>query len=275
MMNKRGGTMGAHPFFSIIVVSFNAEKYIASTIRSILDQEFSDFEIIVKDGISQDNTVNSVPDDDRVRIYIEKDTGIYDAMNQAVDYATGKYVLFLNCGDSFYDRSVLARASDALQGKENLCLYGNNFREGMLKKQSPAVTAYSLFRSSLCHQSVFFPMSAFRNGYRYREDFKITADHELMLNLYSNGIPFEYIDYPVCCYQGGGVSETRKGMQKLNEERRLIRKQYFSLYQRVMYAFRYRLTLPTMRKLLRTIIKSPKADELYRKIMNFYYAHSK
>ena len=106
--------------FSIIVVCLNAGDKLHKTIESILSQTESDYEIVVKDGGSTDGSVKTLLTDDKMRVYCEADTGIYDAMNQALSHAKGEYVCFLNCGDYFYDRTVLKQVRqqlDKVQGR--------------------------------------------------------------------------------------------------------------------------------------------------------------
>ena len=89
--------------FSIVVVCLNPGEKLAATINSILAQQYGNYEIIIKDGGSKDGSIEKLPADSRIRLFSEKDSGIYDAMNQALSRINGQYVLFLNCGDLFYD----------------------------------------------------------------------------------------------------------------------------------------------------------------------------
>ena len=77
-------------FFTIITVTFNAEAGIEKTLKSILSQSFSDYEIIIKDAGSCDSTLSLIPDDPRISVVTRPDTGIYDGMNQAIDISKGK-----------------------------------------------------------------------------------------------------------------------------------------------------------------------------------------
>ena len=75
------------PFFSVIVVSLNAGGLIGLTVSSALSQTCDDYEIIVKDGKSTDDTLNNIPEDGRIKLFSEPDRSLYDAMNQAISYS--------------------------------------------------------------------------------------------------------------------------------------------------------------------------------------------
>lgn len=87
--------------FSILVVTLNAEKEIDATIESIQAQSYQNYEVVIKDGLSKDNTLKHIPKDDRYKVYSQRDTSVYDGMNQAIECASGEYIIFLNAGDAF------------------------------------------------------------------------------------------------------------------------------------------------------------------------------
>ena len=101
--------------FSIIVVCLNPGTKLNQTLDSILAQNCPDFEVIVKDGGSRDGSIESMRTDGRIHLYQEPDHSIYEAMNQAVSHVTGDYILFLNCGDLFYDKEVLAHTAQFME----------------------------------------------------------------------------------------------------------------------------------------------------------------
>ena len=84
--------------FSIITVCLNAGNDLLETVESTLKQSYDEFEIIVKDGFSKDCSIEKLPQNKKVCVYQEKDKSVYDAMNQAIAYATGDYCLFINEG---------------------------------------------------------------------------------------------------------------------------------------------------------------------------------
>ena len=111
--------------FSIIVVCLNPGTKLNQTLDSILAQTCPDFEVIVKDGGSRDGSIESMRTDGRIHLYQEPDHSIYEAMNQAVSHVTGDYILFLNCGDLFYDKEVLAHTAQFMEQHWN-CIFAED-----------------------------------------------------------------------------------------------------------------------------------------------------
>ena len=106
--------------FSIIVVCYNAGEKLEKTIASIRRQTEDDYEIIVQDGLSADGSVERLSAAADLRLFRERDEGIYDAMNRAVSHAAGKYLFFLNCGDYFADEEVLAKVKREIAGNSGM-----------------------------------------------------------------------------------------------------------------------------------------------------------
>ena len=89
---------------SIITATYNSENTISDTIESVLAQSYQDWELIIKDGGSEDNTIeicNKLAEKatGRMRVISSPDKGIYDAMNQGIEAATGEEVGILNSDD--------------------------------------------------------------------------------------------------------------------------------------------------------------------------------
>lgn len=102
--------------FSIITVTYNAEKTLPYTLESIKSQTLQDFEYVLIDGASSDETVALVVDapfPDK-RIFSGPDEGLYDAMNRGLQLSRGDYVIFLNAGDSFPSADTLQTYADAI-----------------------------------------------------------------------------------------------------------------------------------------------------------------
>ncbi len=96
---------------SVLITSFNRQDFIAAAIESVLASSYSDFELIISDDCSQDNTVaiarSYEQEDARVKVYVnEINLGQFANRNTAVSYATGEYIKFLDSDDIIYPYSL-------------------------------------------------------------------------------------------------------------------------------------------------------------------------
>lgn len=174
------------PTFSIITVTYNAEKVLEDTIQSVIAQTYRHIEYIVIDGASKDTTPEII---NRYKSYIqcvviEPDKGIYDAMNKGLALATGDYVCFLNAGDTFHEDASLAKMVQSLHSTELPdILYGEtalvdskrNFIR-MRRLSAPEKLTWKSFKQGMlvCHQAFFAKRSLvvpYDLRYRYSSDF--------------------------------------------------------------------------------------------------------
>jgi glycosyltransferase involved in cell wall biosynthesis len=93
------------PIVSVLTTAYNREKYIAEAIESVLSSTFEDFELIIVDDCSMDNTVEIARKyevlDSRVKVYVnESNLGDYPNRNKAASYAIGKYIKYLDSDDT-------------------------------------------------------------------------------------------------------------------------------------------------------------------------------
>lgn len=239
-----------NPFFSIITVTLNAEATIAKTIESVLVQTFNDYEIIIKDGGSTDNTLKLVPEDSRIKVVKQSDKSVYDAMNQATQVSTGLYVCYLNAGDEFFDSEVLNTIYEYIVGNTITqdVVYGNYYRQGLQFCQPTNLTDFSLFKNQLNHQSMFFRRESLPDG-MYDTEYKILADYDLTIKLFKDKRQFCHIDCVVDRYEGNGLSESKKGKKLYREENRLIRKKYFK-WKNMPYNIIWHCSLPKLRGII-------------------------
>ena len=228
--------------FSILIVSLNAGKKIRNTILSAINQSLGDFEILIKDGGSSDDTLSFIPEDERITVIREKDRSVYEGMNQAIGQAHGRYLIFMNCGDCFAHNNVLKEiaekiAADHLDGSE--ILYGDYKKNGKIGRQTKTVDrAYLLHKGGLCHQTAFFGRNVFERCGLYALDYPLCADYEFMTRAYFCKIPFVYVPTVVCIYEGGGMSEQPEVLGEIRNEGKRVRQKYFSLPENILYSVR-------------------------------------
>lgn len=111
---------------SVLVPCYNAEKYIESTILSVLNQTYPDFELIIVDDGSSDNSRNVVKsflkEDDRIQYYYQSNKGMCATRNVAIGFAKGEYYLFLDNDDTIDPTFIEDRYSFLADNREyGLC----------------------------------------------------------------------------------------------------------------------------------------------------------
>lgn len=114
------------PLISVITVTYNAGKVITKTLESLKLQSFKNFEHIVIDGKSKDDTLQKIKEYylPQSQVISEPDRGLYDAMNKGLKMAKGKYLIFLNAGDTFHDKDTLRKYAEVASGDKDI-IYGD------------------------------------------------------------------------------------------------------------------------------------------------------
>ena len=254
-------------------MSLNAGKYLLDTINSVLDQTYRNFEIIVKDGGSIDNSLNLLPKNEEIILIKEYDSGIYDAMNQALEHCNGKYILFLNAGDVLYNRDIFKKlAPYCLKERAAYLVYTDYFliQYNSIVYSPSKLSNFFLYRTMLCHQACFLQREAYKQYGNFDTSFKIEADYDLLTRcVIRKKITSEYAPIISTKYMGGGVSSKPQNKKIAKKEVIRIRRNYFSVEKRVMFSLLLCMTFPSIRKVLfRHGVLKPIA-RIYIKIINF------
>lgn len=149
------------PLISIITITFNAQSTLRPTMESVASQTCRDYEHIVVDGASHDRTLEIARSFEGVRILSEPDKGLYDAMNKGMAMARGKYLLFLNSGDTFASDEVLeayakrARLGDEIIYADTQIVDGEGKVLGPRHYSAPEHLTFESFNKGMliCHQA--------------------------------------------------------------------------------------------------------------------------
>lgn len=217
---------------SVITVCRN-EPFIESTCKSVCAQTNQDFEWIIVDGASTDDTLDKIkPYQSRADILIsEPDAGIYPAMNKGIGLARGKYLLFLNGGDLLYNDTTLARVTPYLDRETADVFYGDSYRlfeqerDCFIKTYPDKIDKSFFLNNTLAHQSSFIKKDLFERFGGYREDFKIVSDKEKWLCFVDNGVRFAHLCFPCSRFRMNGIS--RQPSERLKEEKIRMLKEYY------------------------------------------------
>lgn len=226
---------------SIVTVSFNCVNDIEATILSVLEQEYSNIEYIIIDGGSIDGTVDIINKySDRIDYFIsEKDSGIYDAMNKGIRFATGNWVNFMNAGDTFVNKNVLNNITFD-QYSSYALLYGNKMEKDIVMyPMSIEVLKSGIIMA--CHQSMFFNKSILKSELIYDTKYLIYGDYELVNKIFYNKYKIKYLDIEIANFAGDGISSV-VSTQKRKDKYYIVNKYYGlpGIVKSILYRFFYK-----------------------------------
>lgn len=200
-------------FYSIIIPTFNSSDTLKACLESLVLQSYGDFEVIIEDGFSEDNTLELAKafGDSRIRIFSEPDRGVYDAMNKAVSRALGKWLLFIGSDDTLYSDHVLEEMKVYLDKTDAGMVYGDVKIAGngpwakdgeIYRGETPLTT---LFVSNICHQAICYSREIFNNRIPYHTDYRVCADYDFNLFCASK-YRLEYVPVILSVFNTGGLS---------------------------------------------------------------------
>ncbi len=269
------------PKITVATVLKNDREGFEYVRRSVESQTYDLVEFSVIDGGSTDGTVDAIRQADSVDYFVsEPDEGIYDAMNKALDAASGDYIVFMNAGDRFYSPETIEKAARNF-GEADL-IYGGVMmsfgpeRSDSLKKgklafalgapdeidedgnylyswDDPQAELSDLNKKMVCsHQSLFMKTDLARR-LRFDLEYPTSADFDMIFRAYKSGKKFKKLEFPVAVRAFWGYSETNE-KSKIRERRRIVTKYDRSFKVRAYFAFE--AILARLPRLLRLVIKT-------------------
>lgn len=218
---------------SIITINYNEAIALQQTIDSVRSQTYQDYEHIIIDGGSTDESVAYIKS--YAEIYpslkwvSEQDKGVYDAQNKGIERAEGDYCFFLNAGDVFASVQVLEKMfslpaqSDLLYG--NLIVVQKGKQVGYCKGVEQP-TFGDLYNSCLKHQATFIKRSLFEHFGVYDASLRIVADWEWFFKVaaFHDDVILEYRNVDIAEFDNDGISN--RSPQLCREERQMVLDRY-------------------------------------------------
>ena len=216
--------------YTIITINYNNGKELRRTIESVINQTLTDFEYVVIDGGSTDDSISIIKEyADRIDFWIsERDKGVYNAMNKGLSHAHGEYVNFMNSGDSFYSPTVLEEIDSEIGDADilfgNVCNSLSGRRYGGIKADSE-VTFLTLKKEIICHQGTFYRRTIFER-HPYDESLKLIADWKVNVQaIVFDNCKVKVVDTIVANYDLTGMSSTQSQLHA--EERKRVMAELF------------------------------------------------
>ena len=208
--------MDIQPRFSIITITYNAASVIEPTLQSVLSQTYRNYEYLLIDGGSKDNTVAKAKASgiEFAHIVSEPDNGLYDAMNKGMALATGDYLCFLNAGDAFYAPDTLQTIANTAMAEETLpdVLYGEtaevdesrNFVR-MRRLQTPKELTWRSFKDGMmvCHQAFYAKRTI---APMYDLQYRLSADVDWCIRVMKQAKKLVNVNATVVNYLQNGLS---------------------------------------------------------------------
>ncbi len=199
------------PFLSIIIPTYNSGSAINKSMESICNQSFTDYEVIIVDGVSSDETVHVAQSylekHAEIKIFSEPDQGVYDAMNKGIKISKGEWLYFLGSDDKLFESNVLDKISAELKTTDAEVVYGNVFSTRFSGIYAGELKKEDLIRKNICHQSIFFKRSVFKKTGLFDLKYKAHADWDHNFKWFlSDSIKHKYVELTIADYADGGFS---------------------------------------------------------------------
>lgn len=212
--------------FSIIIPNYNSGYKLENTIKSIINQKRDLYELIIIDGGSTDCCIDII---DKYKFFIDKciinkDNGIYDAMNKGIKIASGKYLYFIGAGDILQE-NILYEISEIIPKNGVNFIYGNVLYNG--KKYNGRYNKLKLLRNNICHQAIFYSYEIFSVVGLYDLKYKILSDYVLNIKCFGKQeINKIYLNKIIANYEGNGISVKKIDNEFLNDYLMIIKENF-------------------------------------------------
>lgn len=201
------------PKISIVTATYNSERTVEETIKSVLAQGYDNLEYIIIDGLSTDRTLDIVRKyENQISVIVsEKDSGISDAFNKGIAFSSGELLCFINSDDVMLPGALQTVAENYDEKHDIFC--GNvlleNPETGFKCREVPSTyfPVVPLF-CHVAHQGMFITLDAYRRYGGYDTSIRWPMDLDFLMRATRMGARFKYIDYDIACFRAGGATST-------------------------------------------------------------------
>ena len=233
---------------SIITISYNAAETIEKTITSVTAQDYSNIEYIIQDGGSSDSTLDIVKkyQSKIAKVNSEKDNGLYDAINKAIDCCTGDIIGLIHADDFYIDNHVIAKVAQLFNKTKADAVYADLYyveRENtdvIKRKWKSGIYSDGMFLNGWMppHPTFFVRKDVYQKHGKFNLQLKSAADYELMLRfIHKHKIKLAYLPEYIVKMRVGGLSNqsVNNRVKANNEDRKAwelngLKPRFYTLY---------------------------------------------
>jgi glycosyltransferase involved in cell wall biosynthesis len=205
------------------------------TIKSVISQVLDDYEYLIIDGGSQDDSLDIIKNYSTSNLFwlSEPDRGVYDAMNKGISKSRGSYLLFLNSGDSFLNENSLQILVDNSNGED--LIYGDlivkNDGEDYLKSYPEKLNIRYFFRESLPHPATLISRNCLLRLGMYDITLRLVSDWKFFfLAVVKENVSYKHVPFPISVFPFDGMSSQDKFNELQQLERNLVINKHFGVY---------------------------------------------
>ena len=232
---------------SIITPVFNGAKTISDSLESVSMQSYKNIEHIVVDGLSTDKTIDIVKkhENKNMKFISEPDNGVYDALNKGIKLASGDIIGILHSDDLYADKNVVSKISEYFS---DICIDGVYTDLVYVQKKDTDKIFRHWKSCDFCpdllkkgwmppHPTVFLRKSTYEKFGYFDTSYKIAADYDFMLQIFSNGANLKYLPFISYKMRAGGMTNRSIShiISKISENLKTFRKYNIGSVSALLY----------------------------------------
>ena len=230
---KKWGRMISNPLVSIVLTTYNCDETLSETLNAIEQQDYPDIEVIIKDGVSTDNTIEIIKRFEKNSKYFvkwssQKDIGIYDAMNQGYQLTKGDIIVF--CSDKLIAEDAVSCMVRTIINAGTNCIGAHAdlvYTAGKVVKRYWHMGKGKIQDGWMPgHPTLFLKRKVYEKYGLFKTDYCIAADYEFMIRILKNEAEnLEYVPKIIVSMYYGGTSTGNAGsyVASLKEANRALK----------------------------------------------------
>lgn len=222
--SKKRKTKSKFQKVSIITVVYNAGDTLEKTIKNVINQDYENIEYIMVYTPSEDNTLDIIKKykDKFDKIIFNFKIGIYQSMNLGIKFSTGKYINFMNSGDTFYNKKIVSKIFETKQFSDVIygdCkIYYEDFSRYIKAENKENIKTKMFFSHQSC-----FTKTYIQKKLGFDTKFNLSADYDFFLKLYLMKKNFYYTKNIISCCKAFGIVDIKQ-VQTLTQNYKIAKK---------------------------------------------------